>query len=143
MEKVGQITAVTGDLLEVTFCRAEDCGHCHACDGGAQPTVVSVQGKGNVGDYAQVRLPASTVVKASLLAYAVPITGLMGGMLLGNALSGDSPAGGAVGGMIGLGVCLAVVWLTERIRRRSSKWQPVLTRVFPREWYENSRKEKV
>lgn len=136
MEKVGEITAVHGSMLEVTFCRPKDCGHCHACEGGQKPTVVRVAGEGRVGDYASVQLPGSTVFKASLLAYALPIGGLFAGMLLGQMIRPDQPIAAAVGGAAGLGLSLLAVFSTEKIRASSARWKPVLTKVFPRELYE-------
>ncbi len=141
MEKVGEITAVHGDQLEISFCRPQDCGHCHACEGGQQPTVIRVAGSGRVGDYAAVELPTGTVVKASLLAYALPVAGLMLGMVLGQALSGGALAGTAVGGGTGLLVAVGAVAVTEKGRRRSDRWQPKLTRIFPREDHEEKGEE--
>ena len=135
MEKVGEITGVSGEWLEVSFCRPQDCGHCHACEGGQQPTVVRVAGVGRVGDYASVELPTGTVVKASLLAYALPAAGLIFGMLLGQTLGGGT-AGTAIGGAAGLLLTGGAVAFTEKSRRNSERWQPKLTRVFPREDYE-------
>ena len=34
MVRMGEITAVDGDYLEVTFCHQQDCGQCHACENG-------------------------------------------------------------------------------------------------------------
>ena len=139
MEKVGEITGIRGGKLEVSFCRPKDCGHCHACDGGQRPTVILVEGEGRVGDYAAVQLPTGTVAKASLLAYAVPIGGLLLGMLAGQAAGGGSVAGTAVGGAAGFGLCVAAILLTEKGRRRSDKWQPKLTKVFSKELYEDAK----
>ena len=141
MEKVGEITGKQGELLEVTFCRPQDCGHCHACEGGAEPTVLRLRGEGQIGDYAVVSLPGSTVVKASLLAYVLPIAGLLGGMAIGSALGGEGGVWVAVGGAAGLGLTLGAVWLTERFRSRSARWQPTLTRVLPRSLYEKQEEE--
>lgn len=69
MERTGTITAVSGDTLEVTFCRPGDCEKCHACIGGEKKHVLLVKGEGHVGDAAVVSLPEQTVVKASALAY--------------------------------------------------------------------------
>ena len=135
VEKVGEITGVSGGMLEITFCRPQDCGHCHACEGGQTPTVIRVKGEGRVGDYAAVELPTGTVVKASLLAYALPIAGLLLGMLAGQAIGNGSVAASAIGGGACFGLCVLAVLLTEKRRRASSKWQPTLTKVFPRESY--------
>ena len=83
MERTGTITAVSGDTLEVTFCRPGDCEKCHACIGGEKKHVLLVKGEGHVGDVAVVSLPEQTVVKASALAYLLPLAGLFIGMLLG------------------------------------------------------------
>ena len=141
MDKVGEITGKQGGMLEITFCRPQDCGHCHACDGGAEPTVLRLRGEGQVGDYAVVSLPGSTVFKASVLAYIVPIVGLLGGMALGSALGGENSLGVAVGGAAGLALTLGAVWLTERFRRQSPRWQPTLTQVLPRSLYEKNEED--
>ncbi len=57
MERTGTITAVSGDTLEVTFCRPGDCEKCHACIGGEKKHVLLVKGEGHVGDAAVVSLP--------------------------------------------------------------------------------------
>ena len=141
MEKMGVITATGKGLLDVTFCAVKDCGACHACDGGQKQTVVQVQGEASVGDYAVVDLPASTVVKASLLAYVLPIVGLLGGMAIGNQLS-SSPAAAALGGGIGLIATLSAVWITEKHRQRSAKWHPTLVRIIPSDSRDVSEEDK-
>ncbi len=140
MEKIGEITAVRGDLLEITFCRPADCGHCHACEGGQKETVITVKGIGRVGDYAAVELPANTVVKATFLAYFFPIVGLLGGAWLGDLLSGHNALWSAVSGIICLLATWAIMALTEKYRLKSAKWKPVLSKVFPRELYEEKEK---
>ena len=135
MVKVGEITAVKGDLLEVTFCRDEDCGHCHACDGkSATPMKIKVPGSGSVGDYAAVELPTGTVAQAALMAYGLPIAGILGGMLLGTAVGGN--LGAAIGGGIGFVLAIVLVRVTESRRQRSGQWQPMLQEVLPRSLYE-------
>ena len=135
MERVGEVTRVTGDQLEITFCRPEDCEKCHACEGGQESVVLTLRGTAEVGDYACVALPTGTVVKASLLAYALPVAGLFGGMGLGAALFPDAMALQALTGAAGLLLCLGGVWLTERRRRDSAAWQPLLVRILPRAAY--------
>ena len=44
MERTGTITAVSGDTLEVTFCRPGDCEKCHACIGGETSESASCAG---------------------------------------------------------------------------------------------------
>ena len=86
MERTGTITAVSGDTLEVTFCRPGDCEKCHACIGGEKKHVLLVKGEGHVGDVAVVSLPEQTVVKASAFALLCFILQCAGGI-------GDQPVG--------------------------------------------------
>ena len=75
--------------------------------GGEKKHVLLVKGEGHVGDVAVVSLPEQTVVKASALAYLLPLAGLFIGMLLGALVAPQSEtAGSAIGGVIGLAAAL-------------------------------------
>jgi len=86
MERIGEVTRVDGKWIEVTFCRPPDCDKCHACLGGNQTTTLRLPGKANVGDKALVSMPDSTITQASLIAYGIPLAGLLIGMLAGDRL---------------------------------------------------------
>ena len=132
MERTGEVTAVKGEWLEVTFCRPADCEKCHACAMGQKTASMMVRGKAKLGDQAVVEMPTSTVVQASLLAYVLPLIGLFIGLFAGTALfPGAETAAGLIGGAIGLAIPLAVVVLTEKRRRQSARWQPTLIEVIP------------
>ncbi|MBQ9325684.1 MAG: SoxR reducing system RseC family protein [Clostridia bacterium] len=131
---MGEITAVHGDLLEVTFCHQKDCGSCHACENGQRQSSITVAGKGNVGDFAAIEMPGSTVVKASLLAYVIPMACFMLGLWLGRMwYPADPNLGSAIFGMLFLLLSFGTIALFEKRRRRSAAWQPQLTRVIPRD----------
>ena len=127
MERTGTITAVSGDTLEVTFCRPGDCEKCHACIGGEKKHVLLVKGEGHVGDVAVVSLPEQTIVKASALAYLLPLAGLFVGMLLGALVAPQSETAGSV---IGLAAALIGLTATEKKRSQSGKYAPKLLRVI-------------
>lgn len=132
MEKTGEVTAVKGEWLEVTFCRPTDCEKCGACGMGRKNASLMVRGKANLGDRAVVSLPTSTVMQASLLAYVLPLAGLFIGLFGGMALFPQSEnAAALIGGLIGLAIPLAAVALTEKRRRSSDRWQPRLIEIIP------------
>ena len=139
MRRIGEITDAQADWLEISFCRPKDCETCHACEGGQEATTLRLPRAGHsasVGDLAAVDLPTGTVVKASLLAYALPLAGLLGGMGLGLLIGGSGAQTlMALCGAAGLALCVALVALTERRRRRSEKWQPQLVRILPKSMY--------
>ena len=132
MERTGEVTAVKGEWLEVTFCRPADCEKCNACGIGQKKASMMVRGKARLGDQAVVSMPTSTVMQASLLAYALPLAGLLIGLFAGMALFPQAEnAAALIGGLIGLAIPLVYVLLTEKRRRRSDRWQPTLIEVIP------------
>ena len=131
MERLGEVTAVDGKWLEITFCRPSDCEKCHACMGGEKTMTLRLEGKAQVGDKALVTMPDSTITQGALLAYALPLAGMLIGMLAGDALL---PLEGALGAIIGAltGLALPLIYLlaTEKKRRSNPKWTPQLKRIL-------------
>ena len=131
MDRLGEVTKVEGKWLEITFCRPSDCDKCHACMGGSKTMTLRLQGKAEVGDKALVSLPASTVTTASLMAYGIPLAGLLIGMYAGSKLI---PLGNSLGTLIGAGIGLVLpiigLVVTEKKRRSNPKWSPQLVRII-------------
>ncbi|MBQ8654826.1 MAG: SoxR reducing system RseC family protein [Clostridia bacterium] len=134
MERIGEVTAVRGEWLEITFCRPADCEKCNACHGGQKQTTLTLKGSARVGDAAIVEMPTGAFMQASMLAYAMPLACLMAGMFLGSALFPHKAdlAGGA-GAVLGLAISAAALVFTEKKRRANPKWKPRLTRIIPKE----------
>ena len=134
MVRMGEITAVDGDYLEVTFCHQQDCGQCHACENGQKLSSIRIRRKGHVGDFAAIDLPTSTVVKASLLAYVIPLCSFLIGLAIGPMIMKSDPnTGSAIFGILFLVIAVLLIALGERSRRKSAKWQPTLQRIVPRD----------
>lgn len=132
MERTGEVTAVQGQWLEITFCRPADCEKCHACHGGQKTTSLRIRGEAKVGDYAVVSMPENTIYRASLIAYALPLAGLVIGMMLGETILPDrNSLGGVIGGVIGLAIPALIIRLTEKKRQESRRYQPELIRIIP------------
>lgn len=131
MERIGEVTAVHGEYLEITFCRPADCEKCQACHGGQKQTTLMVKGTASVGDSAVVEMPADMVMRASAMAYVVPLAGLLLGLFAGSYLTpGSSDIGALAGGAIGLIAAVAIVKLTEDSRRGNPKWTPQLVEII-------------
>lgn len=131
MERLGEVTAVDGKWLEITFCRPSDCEKCHACMGGEKTMTLRLEGKAQVGDKALVTMPDSTITQGALLAYALPLAGMLIGMLAGDALLPLEGAFGAIiGAVVGLALPLGYLLATEKKRRSDPKWTPQLKRIL-------------
>lgn len=131
MERIGEVTAVDGKWLEITFCRPSDCDKCHACMGGDKTMTLRLEGKAQVGDKALVSMPDSTITHGALLAYALPLAGMLIGMLAGDSLLPlEGALGAIIGAAIGLGLPLVYLLATEKKRRQDPKWTPQLKRIL-------------
>lgn len=132
MQRTGEVTAVHGPMLEITFCRPADCEKCNACHGGEKVTKLMISGKANVGDIAVVEMPAKTVMQASGLAYGLPLAGLMLGLATGTMLfPQNQDIAGVLCGALGLGAMVLFVHLTESKRRNDPRWKPQLIEIIP------------
>ena len=131
MDRLGEVTKVDGKWLEITFCRPSDCDKCHACMGGNKTTTLRLQGTANVGDSALVSIPDSTVTLASLMAYGIPLAGLLIGMFLGEKLIPlDNSLGSLIGAATGLALALSYIVISEKKRRSDPRWSPQIKRII-------------
>ena len=87
MQSVGQVVAVTNNVARVRFERTKACGKCRAClSFGETQAEVELPNTlhAKVGDWVEISLHEGEVAKASLLAYGIPLAGLVAGVLLGS-----------------------------------------------------------
>lgn len=132
MERTGEVTAVHGEFLEITFCRPSECEHCHACMGGETQRKLVVKGQANIGDAAVVEMAVKSMVKASAIAYVFPLLALLIGMFGGMSLfPQNQDVAALIGGAILMGASLLVIKLTEKKRAQDKEWQPTLVRIVP------------
>ncbi len=131
MEQTGEVIEVNKGILTIRFDRPEACQHCGACNGEKHQALIEIPGQAGVGDRVTVSMPEGQVAKASLLAYAIPLAGLVLGLFLGWALGGEIPA--LLGAAVGLGLSLLVLRLNEKKLRKDAKWTPQLVSVEKRE----------
>lgn len=132
MRQPGEITAVKQGMMEITFCRPEACAACNACEGGKREHKIWVRGSGNIGDIAVVDMPDGMIVKASVMAYGLPLAGLMIGMLIGSAVTQESIWGMLTGAALGLGASLMTLKFTEKNRRGHPEWSPRVVDILER-----------
>ena len=131
MEQTGEVIEVKGGLLTVRFCRPEACENCRACTGEKHQALIRIPGEAQIGDMVTVSMPEGQVAKASLLAYALPLCGLLIGLSVGFMLGGDIPA--VIGAAIGLGASL---WTLKRLDgrlRKDERWSPKLVAVMKKQ----------
>ena len=118
--------------LSVCFERPEMCAKCGACMGRKHDTLVTVQGEAEIGDTVDVELADAKVVKASVIAYLVPLIGLIAGLIISAQFTSDEIMI-ALFGVLGLAAAWLVQTLIDRSLQRKKTWQPRLVAVHKEE----------
>ena len=114
--------------MSVCFQRPEACQSCGACAGHQHETLAWIPGDAPVGSRVEVEMPDQQVVKASLLAYVLPLLLLLAGLFAGMRLFQSEIAGAALG--IGLmALSYGLLRLAEKRMGKKRKWQPRIVAV--------------
>ncbi len=128
MLRTGRVVSAGKGEVEVCFERPEACAHCGACAGQKEETRVRIPGDAPVGRWIDVDMPEGQVLKASALAYVLPLLMLLGGIALGSALSLKEVLCAALG-VACMGLAFWALRLMEKRLRRREIWQPRIVAV--------------
>jgi len=127
---IGLVTAVKDGTVQIRFLRGSACAHCGAClTVGESEMEITLPNTLNAkeGDRVAVDLSPKRVVQASLLAYAMPLGLLIGGVLIGSRIA--DWAGLAMGvGACGIGYL--VLRIVDRKSAKKHSFQPRLMRIL-------------
>ncbi len=130
MKRPGEVTQVRNGMMQVTFCRPDACQSCGACEGGKKEHAIWVRGEACVGDIAVIDMPDRTVVRASLIAYGVPLVCLLLGLILGSVIFPGNDAAAAAGAALGLILSLVLLKVTEKYRAGKPGWTPEVVDIL-------------
>ncbi len=129
MIRTGKVVGGGSGTLEVCFERPEMCAQCGACAGHKiHEETVKIKGDAAIGDIVTVNMPDGKIVKVSLIAYIIPLIGLMIGLLIGQAAF-SSDLWAALFGLLGLGAGILVTRAVDRKFGLRPEWQPQLVSV--------------
>jgi len=129
MLQVGKVIGARKGLLEICFERPEACQHCGACGGSKQLSAVKIPGDAPIGSTVAVEMPEVGVLRASLLAYVIPLCMLLAGVALG-ALLFQQEALAAVCGLGLMGASYLVLKAIDRKIKGRPGWQPKIVAVY-------------
>lgn len=144
MEKEAWVVKVEGEEVRLRYLRHSACKHCGACFvlGNSLGEQEILLPKNNLdlrqGDRVTVGFNSTSLLRASFLAYVLPLLflllGYLGGARLGHSLWGAVRAeiSGVIGGVLALGLTYYGLHLYDRQLRKSSHYQPQVTRVLER-----------
>ena len=127
---IGIVTAISGGIAQIHFSRGSACAHCGAClTVGESEMEISLPNTlgAKVGDRVSVDLSPKRVVQASLLAYALPLSLLIGGVLLGSRIADWA---GLVLGVAACGIGYLILRMIEKRSKHKNRFQPRMTRIL-------------
>ncbi len=129
MLRSGKVVAAENGVLEVCFERPEACAHCGQCGGQKTETFVKISGSVPVGRWIDVDMPEGQVLKASMLAYVMPLLMLLGGLALGSVLF-EKEIFWALTGVVCMGASWLILRLIEKRMKQKSVWQPKVVNIY-------------
>ena len=124
MNAKGEVIEIRGDKAIVKFKRGKACKNCNAClSFSSDELTVEIKNtlSATVGDNVNIVLHERSVLKASLIAYGIPLIAFLAGALTGS-IFGDIFT--AVGGILGAGISFLILRLLEPRLERISDFQP-------------------
>ncbi len=132
MIRTGFVKEKKGDQLRVCFDRPEACEGCKGCAKGLLPKkeLLTITGQAEVGDMVDVEMPEAQMLKASMLAYAMPLALFLIGLGVGSA----ARLSDGVTALIAL-VCLGLGYVAARVidkkLGRRPRWKTAIVNVYP------------
>lgn len=127
---IGLVTAVKNGTAQIHFLRGSACAHCGACltvgESEMEVTLPNTLGA-KQGDRVVVELSPKRVMQASLLAYAVPLLLLIGGVLIGSRYADWA---GLALGIAACGIGYLILRIVEKKSAKKRSFQPRMTRVL-------------
>lgn len=131
MLRTGKVVSAKNGELQVCFERPEACQHCQVC-GEMHESLVTIPGNAPVGSRIDVDMPEKQVLKASFLAYVIPLLMLLAGLALGELLF-QTETWAALLGILCMGASWFVLRLIDRRMRARAGWHPQIVAVHPEE----------
>ena len=132
MTKFGQVVSYNGDtgVATVRYARPDACDKCGACGGGGRQQTIELKAQCKEGDWVRVELPDGQFLRATALAYVIPLLCFFAGLLLGYFLSGKQETAALLSSAVGLGVGVLFLRLTETKVAGKREWTPTVTAVY-------------
>ncbi|NMD37311.1 MAG: SoxR reducing system RseC family protein [Christensenellaceae bacterium] len=131
MIRTGKVIANNNGNCEIEFVRLEACGKCRGCNLNNTPARLTMPGNYNVGDFVDVSLPNEQFLKATAVAYLIPLIGLLVGLVLGSVIPKyfdmkTSDVTTLIGGVSGLALSMLGLGVSERLRKKPAAWEPFI-----------------
>jgi len=129
MLQVGRVIGAEKGFLEICFDRPEACQHCGGCGGSKHHATVKIPGSAPIGSQIAVEMPERKILRASFLAYVVPLAMLLLGIALGMLIFDQEPLWAACGFALMAASYLVLKAIEKTVGNRPG-WRPEIIAVY-------------
>lgn len=133
MKKFGQVISYDESRHEaqIRYVRPDACAKCGACGSLNKTGSITLPCEQvQVGNWVRISFPDRHFVSSAFIAYTVPFLTFLAGVLAGYFLSGGNELWGLAGGMIGIGISLLILKLTQKKLAHRADWVPQIDRIY-------------
>lgn len=127
---IGKVISINGEEATVTFERSSMCNHCKACgikDEKTMEACVLNDVNAKTGDSVVVEMDSRTIVKASFIAYVIPLVFFLLGLVVGFRINE------IVAIVLSLSLCLIsslILFFIDIKLKDKAKFRPHITKVL-------------
>jgi sigma-E factor negative regulatory protein RseC len=138
MQEIGLVKKTHGSMARVVIKRHAACGDCKACDLGTTKLSMTTDAKNQagakVGDTVAVEMAFGNVMKATSIAYGIPLIafliGCVGGYFAAPAVGWDQTLTGFFAGLILTAAAYLVIHQMDKGGAFGKAYQPTVTEVL-------------
>lgn len=127
MQQIGKVLEIEGEFALVQFERTKACGNCKACMSlGDGMAAVKIRNTLDAvpGDSVHIQLHAKSLLKATAIAYGVPLLALLLGVILGSLINDVAAL------CMGLGFALLAFGLLKLLEPKFARMQEFSPRMI-------------
>ncbi len=136
MREIGTVASIEGKKAKVIIERSAMCGDCGACQVGkdklTMETTVLNTAKANEGDRVEVEMTFKNVMKASMIAYGIPLACFIIGAVLASLLTGEveNPIPSFISGLALMVISFIVIKVLDKKGAFNKTYQPQITNII-------------
>lgn len=140
MNREGIVTDIKGKYAKIDLVRHSACGDCGACSMGDENMQMSVESlnqvDASVGDRVEIEMQTDNVLTAAFIAYVIPLTTFVLGIVFGmkylavSGYSGNIEGAAAVIGLVLMFLTYGVIKLNDKKFKQSKKYLSVVIKVL-------------
>lgn len=140
MKEVGIVRGQQGKKAQVSIQRHAACGDCGACHVGRDKMTMEAtayNGIGaKVGERVEVEMQFANVMKASMIAYGIPLVVFILGAVVGfywinpRLGAGDSPIPAFIAGLVLTAISYIVIRILEKTGAFTKGYEPLITAIL-------------